>query len=715
MPNYLLEIGSEELPANFLIGAEEDLKSALENLLIGENLSFEQVITYSTPRRLAIYVKGLPASQATIEKKVKGPPVKSSFDAAGKPLPAASGFAAKNQLKVEELANETVNGVEHLIANVTVHGLPTKAVLVDLVPKAIRKLSGERMMRWGSGDLKFSRPIRWIVSLLDGETVAFRLENLSAGNTSYGHRVLSAGEIKIQNADQYAEALKAAGVIVNREERRNLIRMMVTEAAASVHGVARKTNDELLEEVINIVESPCAVVGDFAKEYLELPAALIETVMVHHQRYFPVEKNAAGNGHDPELLPHFITIANNTLPQAKQQIKLGNERVLKARLADGRFFYFDDQKTPLSKRAEQLGQLTFQEGLGSYQDKVERLKSAASKAAPTLKLSKEESEHLIQALTLSKADLVTNLVRELPELQGHVGSWYAKKEGQAPEVVNAIASHYAPRSADDSVPKDKIGQIVSLMDRIDTLAGGFMMGRKPSGSSDPYALRRQAQGLIDICLATSTTFAPDLSELIDEIASHLHRSVAKPKLNLADTKSELSDFLLQRLKTRLDEKGYSREIVEAVTSSRNALSDIRDTEERCKALANFIATNSGSEVLRAGIRVANIIGGEEPSCAIEQLKLSEPIELKLLTDFSELAGKQAVLEKTDIRWKEQSYKDYLESFLPIVPSVDNFFEKLMVNDPDPAKRENRRGLLANINQRLRFVADFSKLTQGSQK
>ena len=298
MSNYLLEIGAEELPANFLEEGEAHLEEATVQALQAENLTFKATKTYSTPRRLTIVVEDLAKEQTTVHKRVKGPPVKSSFDASGAPLPAAVGFASKNQLTIEQLERETISGTEYLIANTTIKGLPAEKVLPEVVPKIIKKLSGERMMRWGSGDLKFSRPIRWIVSLLDSEVVPFKIEALEAGRVSQGHRVLSSGAVEIRNATDYVAALEKAGVLVERNARREMIKKQVAEAAQGLNGEPRKMSDSLLEEVVNITEAPCAIVGDFSPEYLQLPAFLIETIMVHHQRYFPVQEKSASHSNE---------------------------------------------------------------------------------------------------------------------------------------------------------------------------------------------------------------------------------------------------------------------------------------------------------------------------------------------------------------------------------------------------------------------------------
>jgi glycyl-tRNA synthetase beta chain len=353
MPNYLLEIGTEELPAGFIPEAQTRLEQLMSEGLKSKNLPFQSMKTMSTPRRLTILVNDLALNQTTTKTKVKGPPVDKCFDGSGAATQAASGFAKRNNLSVDQLDREEIGGITYVIANVTSEGKPAQEVLAEIVPKIIMQLSGERLMRWGSSELKFSRPIRWIVSLLDDKVVPFQLDKLTAGRLSMGHRILAPGTVEIGKPDEYVDKLKAAKVLVEPAARQALIEQQVAQLAEKLNGKARQLSGPLLEEVVHITEWPRAVLGDFAHEYLDLPDTLIETIMVHHQRYFPVEKIQTDSNGDKNsilkksLLPHFITIANNDLEEAQKEIKQGNERVLKARLADGRFFYFDDQKTKL--------------------------------------------------------------------------------------------------------------------------------------------------------------------------------------------------------------------------------------------------------------------------------------------------------------------------------------------------------------------------------
>jgi glycyl-tRNA synthetase beta chain len=714
MANYLLEIGTEELPADFVPEAQERLRNLLSEALESANLSFEGMDCMGTPRRIACVVKGLSAVQPTMQKKVKGPPVKSSFDAQGNPLPPAIGFAQKQGIDVKELAQEEIGGINYTVANLTITGRPAPQVLSDLMPKVIEQISGERLMRWGSGDFKFSRPIRWIVSLFDKEEVPVNIDGLRSSRLSMGHRILSPGTVEIRGPETYVDDLRKAHVLVDPEERRKVIEAGVAKAADEVSGRAKQIHGSLLEEVINITEWPHAVRGEFEHEYLALPDTLIETVMVHHQRYFPVERTSDAQNSRQKLLPYFVTIANTHRPESEAQIKRGNERVLRARLSDGKFFYFDDQRTKLSERNESLAQLTWVKGLGSYLDKQQRLVELGRAFSEKLGLEPKYSIPLERALELCKLDLVTNLVRELPELQGYVGSWYAELEGQPPEVVAAIASHYSPRSTDDQIPGDIVGRMASLVDKLDTLVSLFSIGNKPSGSSDPYVLRRQAQGAIDIMMDGLPDHPLDVSWFMAEVVKRLQLDEKtdpkiKDKFNPSTGVSDLRDFLLQRVKTKLMERGFRREVVDAVTAAGDPFKNIPDAIIRCDELEKLLSAPGGTDTTRAGVRIGNILTGESKA-KVDPSKFSEVAEKELWNTFSKDVA-QPWTNGGDFKEPtgHAEYERLLSLLNKIAPAVDLFFDKVMVNDPDVQKRDNRHALLSEIDKYYKSVADFTKL------
>lgn len=720
MPNYLLEIGTEELPAGHVPDAQEKLLQLLSDALKENRLTHAGISTRATPRRLAAIVKDLQAKQETRSEKQKGPDVKRAFDADGKPNGAAIGFAGKWNLKVEDLKREEIGGSEYLVADVTIEGKTASSVLSEIMPRIIAQISGERLMRWGSSELKFSRPIRWIVSLLDQDVVEFQLEGMKAGRTTHGHRILSPGTINLKSVSEYEEALKGVKVLVDPAERRRVIEDQVKSEATKLNGNPKQLSGPLLNEVVNLTEWPCAVVGEFSSEYLDLPDTLIETIMVHHQRYFPIERAGTSTKSDTTrntLLPYFITISNNDRKEARDTIKQGNERVIRARLADGRFFYFDDQKTRLSDRRAALEQLTFQEGLGSYKEKSERLVKLAKAITDALSLDAVVAICLERTADLCKLDLVTNLVRELPELQGYVGSWYAERDSEPPDVVRAIASHYAPRHTDDAIPQDTVGKLTSVIDKLDNIVGMFAIGKKPSGSSDPYALRRQAQGLVDIMVDGLSDYPVDVSSLIELIASEFQPKLERTKKGFEKeaVKAEVTDFLLQRLRTKLLDRGFKRETIEAALSVSDPLKNITDLIWRIESIEKLINRDGGLDLVTAGVRVGNIVSRESGFDVNESL-FSEQAETELWEHFKKTVkahwqGTECSADLGSFRKPKtrQQYEEILTILEPLVPYITRFFDKVTVNDPEQKKQTNRHAILMNIDCYFSSVADFRKM------
>jgi len=711
MSNYLVEIGVEELPAGFVPEAVGRLSEYLATQLVQNHIKYDEIKTLATPRRLTAVVKNIAAMQETTSKKVKGPPVKNSFDKDGNALDAAKGFAQRNGLTVEQLTKEELQGVTYLYADVVTKGKPTEAVLPEIMEKVISQISGERLMRWGACEVKFSRPLRWFVSLMGDKVVQFNVAGVTAGRTSRGHRILHPGEVTINDADSYESALEKAFVMVDAQKRQNKIQEEVKAAAKSLKGHPLRLNDSgLLEEVVYLTEWPKAVVGDFENDYLSLPSMLIETIMVHHQRYFPVSQlESVKDGQDSKLLSHFITISNNDLPDSAAKIKQGNERVLRARLADGKFFYFDDGKQSLTDRKPNLAKLNYQEGLGSYLDKTERLVKAAKFLAGALKLDSSEAKDLERACELAKLDLVTGLVRELPELQGYVGSWYGAKQNESPQVVAAIASHYSPRGGGDTIPADKIGQLTAIIDKIDHVVGLFALGKKPTGSSDPFGLRRAAQGVIDI-LVDGVTGGVDISSLVQNLLGQFESALGQNKFDHKAVLSDVNEFLQLRLKTKLLDKQYSREIVDCVLGAGDPLTNVSGLATRLTALNWLVNDKGGTSIVRMGVRVGNILKADSP-VTVHEDKLSEAPEKELWQAFK--SGVDAPWNKSQANFRtpvtQVEYEEMLSLLGTLTGPVENFFEKILVNDEDQDKRNNRHAILKNIDIYLKTLGDFTKL------
>lgn len=731
---YLLEIGCEELPANFIPEALRRLSDMYTGELEEKSISFQEITTYATPRRLTVVIDGLPEVQPTESKKVRGPRYEVGFDEDGEPKEPAKGFARKNKIDVSQLEKEVIQGTAYIVANLTIKGKTTREVLSQISPKIISNVSGERLMRWGDYQFKFSRPIRWIVSMLDDEIVDFNLSEISVGRKSYGHRILAPEPVYIKNPKSYVDTLRNAYVIVDPKERRQKIVEQVEILAEEVGGVAGRINSGLLEEVVNITEWPHALKGTFSDEYLKLPGDLLETIMVHHQRYFPIQKKN-GNSDDRasknNLLPYFVTIANNDLEDSFETIVQGNERVLRARLADGKFFYFDDQKKKLEERVDDLEQLTYQHGLGSYLAKRERLVDVAKYISGKVNLDSKTSLLLEKTMQLCKLDLVTNLVGELPELEGYVGAWYAACESEPEEVVAAIASHYQPRHTDDTIPLDQIGLWASLIDKLDHLTGLFALGKKPTGSSDPFALRRNAQGACDILLDGLNDYSIDVDDIISlylskfepmlkdrwhKKGSAIQKKIQAESADLSPVESqklfitqELTDFLTQRIRGKLMDSGFGREVVDCVLSADNPLKAPATLKERLKAIDDLVSSDEGLKLVRAGVRVSNIL--KKDSCkTVDESSITESVEKELYNCYlDEVKAKVDTSKNLQNPCRLEDYQTLLERLGQLSEKIDSFFEGVMVNDEDKAKKDLRHAILFNIDKEFKKIGDFKKL------
>ena len=579
MANFLLEVGTEELPASFLSGALSQWKQMIPESLKENFLDNEAVEIYGTPRRLAVLIKGLPEKQADREEEVKGPPAKAAFKD-GNPTKAAEGFAKKQGVDVSQLEVRPTDKGDFVFVNKSIKGRSTADILTEAIPNWIFKLEGKRLMRWSDVDLKFSRPIRWLVALLDEKVLPIEIENNSemvkSGNSSRGHRVLHPDDVTISQPTDYLSTLNSASVVADTQTRINTITTQVQEAAKKYNGYAQIYPD-LLEEVVNLVEYPTAVVGNFESEFLELPPEVITTVMVSHQKYFPVFK--AENS--KELLPYFITVSNGD-PEKSDIIAKGNERVIRARLSDGRYFYDNDIKQSLESFLPELEAVTFQEDLGSLRKKVDRICTVADKAAKQLNLDSQQQKYVQRAALLCKADLVSSMVYEFPELQGIMGQKYAFKSNEPEAVANAIFEHYLPRGADDILPQTVAGRVVAIADRVDTLVSIFGLGMIPTGSSDPFALRRAATAIVNITWDGDLTI--NLQQLIESTADDFANQYNKDKNKLV---TELEEFFLQRIRTLLqDEKHIDYDLVNAVLGendkeyTQRALQDLLVVRER---------------------------------------------------------------------------------------------------------------------------------------
>ncbi|MBE9214130.1 glycine--tRNA ligase subunit beta [Plectonema cf. radiosum LEGE 06105] len=714
MANFLLEVGTEELPASFLSGAIAQWKQRIPLSLQENFLDNDTVEVYGTPRRLAVLIKGLPQKQADREEEIKGPPAKAAFKD-GTLTKAAEGFANRQGVDVSALEVRSTDKGDFVFVKKSIAGRTTADILTEIIPEWIFKLEGKRLMRWSDGDLRFSRPIRWLVALLDEKVLPIEIENNSqvvkSGNTSRGHRVLHPNDVTITQATDYLSTLNSAFVVADVETRVNIITQQVQNAAQKLNGYAQIYPD-LLEEVTNLVEYPTAVVGNFEPEFLELPPEVITTVMVSHQKYFPVFK--AENSQ--ELLPYFVTVSNGD-PEKSDMIAKGNERVIRARLSDGRYFYDKDIKQPLYSFLPQLETVTFQEDLGSLRQKVDRICTVAQRIYQQLNLASPQQEYIQRAALLCKADLVTSMVYEFPELQGIMGQKYALKSQESPVVADAIFEHYLPRGADDILPQSLTGRVVALADRIDTLVSIFSLGMIPTGSSDPFALRRAATAIVNITWDGDLSI--NLQQLVAETVGEFANTHHKDKAELIAC---LEDFFLQRIRTLLqEEKHIDYDLVNAVLGENDpeyterALQDLLDVRDRALFLQEI--RNNGDldkiyETVNRSTRLA-----AQGDLDTQQLDPSNLVQKELFQKSSEESFYHAVLNlvpQTQAAQLTRNYQQLIAGLTEIAPTVSSFFdgaESVLVMDDNPDIKRNRLYLLGLLRNHARVLADFGAIVK----
>lgn len=717
MATFLLEVGTEELPASFVEDALKQWQTKVSSDLKAQYLEPESIRFYGTPRRLAMVMYGLPERQPDRQEEVKGPPAQAAFKD-GKPTKAAEGFARSRGIDVDALeVRETEKG-SFVFVNLSIAGRPATDILQELIPQWILGLQGKRFMRWGDGDLRFPRPIRWLVTLLDNKVLPITLENgaitCSSDRISQGHRVLHPAPVTLNHARDYSDALRDAYVEVDPAARRLLIQKQVDNASKELGGVPRMP-EALLDEVTNLVEWPNAVVGQFDPEFLGLPPEVAIIEMESHQRYFPVlESDNSG-----ALMPYFITISNGN-PKKRQIIAEGNARVIRARLSDGKFFYDADRAHPLDSFVTKLETVTFEERLGSMLAKVSRIEAITHHIADQLNLDTQTRQHVQRTAYLCKADLVSQMVGEFPELQGVMGQKYALHQGEPEAVANGIFEHYLPRGAHDALPPSLTGQVVGIADRIDTLVGIFSIGMLPSGSSDPFALRRAANAIINI--AWNANLPLNLHSLL---ATVIQDFVADPSLSVDDPallQTQLQDFFLQRVQTLLqEERCIDYDLINAVLSegdvdyTERALVDLLDVRDRATFLKEIRHNGRLEKVYETVNRAARLAAQGNldtatlnPAAAIAAEKLQADSE-KAFFDIL-----QTLLPQTQEAKTNRDYDKLLAGLEQAAPVVSRFFDgpdSVLVMDEDPAIRTNRLNLLGLLRNHARVLADFGAIVK----
>ena len=679
----LLEIGTEEVPAHVMPGILAQLKENAEKTFAGLRISYDSVKTVGTPRRTALIVEGLAETQADLSKENRGPALNIAFDADGNPTKAALGFARGQKVDAKDLVKKD----GYVYAMIHEAGGQTRDLLSDTLKGLVDGLNFPNNMHWANLDYKFIRPLRWLVALYGDEVIDFEVAAVKSGRVSRGHRFLSEGDFEIPNADSYEKACEDNFIIVDQEKRCAMIRQQVEEVAAANGGKA-EIEEDLLEEVLYLVEYPTALCGSFDEKYLKLPAEAVITPMRDHQRYFPVLK-------DGQLLPLFITVRNG----GKEHLEIvqhGNERVLRARLEDAQFFFDEDRKKSLEAHGEKLKTVVFQDGLGTIADKAVRLEALAGYIADKLEVSETEKKDACRAAKLAKADLVTGMVCEFTELQGIMGREYAKLDGESDAVAQAIDEHYMPRFAGDAQPASVAGRIVSLADKIDNLVATFSRGLIPTGSQDPFALRRQALGIVNmlneakyhICLKGLVNKELDLLNITDE--------AKRTKLQ-----NDVAEFMKLRLKNVLSEAGIRYDVVDAVFVDIN---DMYAVGLRAEAVNEAVKAEEAAQTIQAFNRAGNIARkADGVEAAVNPDIFVNEVE-GVLNDALKLAK-----AKVENAVAEQNYAVAIDELTKLAAPIDNFFDAVMVMDKDEAVKNNRLGLLKSVDNLICGVADFSKI------
>jgi len=708
MPDFLLEIGCEEIPARMIDAASQELRERVTTLLNRERLAGAEVRQFDSPRRLAILASGIHAAQADVTEQITGP----SFNVAykdGQPTPAAVAFARKAGVDVSQLEKITTPRGEYLAAKITKKGRSAAEILAESLPKEIAAIYWPKNMYWRKPNERFVRPVRWVVAMLDEATIPLEVAGIRAGKTSRGHRTLSGAEVTIPSAGSaYVDALRAAKVL-GRAEREHQIRRALDAATQTIPGARWREDKPLLDTVVNLTEFPSAILGDFDPQFLALPGELLVTVMRDHQKYFAVE-DARG-----KLLPYFLAVLN-TDSDPNGLIRHGNERVLRARFNDARFFWETDQKHSLLERLDSLRYVTFQKDLGSYYDKTQRVQRLSSWLSEIIKQSgiAVRPGVIHKAACLAKTDLTTELVKEITELQGIVGGLYARVQQLDPSlpeatrlaIADAIYDHYKPESTEDEVPRSMEGAVLSLADKADTIAGMFALGLVPSGSKDPFALRRQANGIVKIIAEKKLPLR--LGDVMRDARAGYKGSEAEKKfVDEGKYQESLSTLFRERLEFYLkDVRGYAHDVVKAVLAA--DAESVVDALARAEAVAKVRPSADFESISVAFKRMKNILR----QAAETKKSIAETLDTGALKEESEKALAVQIPQTATVVEKQRAGKNYEGALLEIAklrPAIDTFFDKVMVMVDDEKLRANRLVLLQTLLKEFSTIADFSEI------
>ena len=686
MAEFLLEIGTEEIPSGYIPRALENMKGFLEKEFQNQRIAYKEIKAMGTPRRLVLTASGVATTQEGRLTEVIGPAKRIAFNEQGEPTKAALGFARGQGIGIEQLQVVKTDKGEYVAARKEEKGEETNQLLPAILPRLISSISFPKSMRWMDLENTFARPIHWILALFDGTVVPFQVGNVSSSNLSRGHRFMAPGSFQVKDVGEYLRRLKNSSVIVNPEERKELIIGELNKAAGEVSGNILP-DDELLEIVTFLVEYPVAIRGSFSRDFLALPREVLISAMREHQRYFSLTD---ANG---TLLPYFVTISN-TRPRDSNVVARGNERVLQARLSDANFFFVEDRKIPLIQRLEGLKRVVYHSKLGTSYEKVMRISSLAEYLTKRIDPSLQET--VKRASFLCKGDLITGMVGEFPNLQGVMGRIYALLSGEKEEVALAIHEHYLPISAGGAIPSSHPGAILSIADKFDTIVGCFGVGLIPTGTADPYALRRQTLGIINIILGKRYLFS--LSQLIERSLDLLSEKIERPPQEI---KTDVLEFFKGRLQNLLGSKGLSPDAMEAALAV--GFDDIVDLQERAKALHDLRSEPDFESLAIAFKRVVNISKSHTPQ-KIDPRRFESDVEGKLFEAYREIA------KKASEKIAQKDYPAALKDLSSLRQPVDEFFDGVMVMAEDEKIKNNRLSLLSHISQLFFRIGDFSKIS-----
>jgi len=693
MPDLLYEIGVEELPAGYIGPALAQLRDAVGREFDDARLARGEVRVTGTPRRLVLAVAHVAERQPDAEQDVSGPPVKAAFDADGNPTKAALGFAKSQGVEVGAIEQRETPRGTYCFVRKSVVGRPAAEIVAEALPRITAALSFPKSMLWPGGERPFARPVRRLLALLGGDVIPFELFGLRTGRTTEGHPILAPGPIEIQDADfdSYEARLRNHFVIVDIEERRDFIR---TEIAAALQPFGGPFHEEgLLDEVTNLAQYPSVTLGAFRSEYLAVPAAVVEAAMMEHQRYFPVRTA------DGKLCPNFLVVSDRG-PAPSDLVRAGNEQVLEARLADAQFFDRQDRKVALADRVPGLSGVAFLKGLGTYAEKTERLEKLARAVSEALGLDARTADHAARAARLCKADLLTEMVGEFPKLQGTVGSVYALRDGEPEPVARAIAEHYLPRSADGELPATPAGRALSLTEKLDNLTSCFALGLVPTGSADPYALRRQGQAALRIVEESESH--PDLDALIRGALALL----PEPRRAATDAVEKLMGFLRDRVRQMALDRGAPHDLIHAALAV--GIRDVRDFWLRLDALRSLARDDGWQRLVIAVERTSNITRDAPEGREVDPALFQEPLEKELWSLFESNQGEVRRLQG------ERRYADASRRYAEVFSAtLHQFFEDVFVNVDDETVRANRLQLLLRVNRLYTDrIADLSRIVTG---